>query len=198
MSGPYDGYKVLSKWNTPSFDAPTREVLARRLAPPPEPRFFRYEVWWLVEAIAARILPQPERAEPIPLAALIDDYFAEGRGQGYREETMPPLHAAWRIGLAAIDAEARRRFERGFAALAAEAQDETLRAVQAGDVEPAVWQGMDPKTFFRESLLKIIAGLYYAHPTAWSEIGFGGPASPRGYVRLGFDERDPWEAKERP
>ncbi len=37
---------------------------------------------------------------------------------------------------------------------------------------------------------------YYAHPTAWSEIGFGGPASPRGYVRMDFDRRDPWEAAE--
>ena len=33
-------------------------------------------------------------------------------------------------------------------------------------------------------------------PTAWSEIGWGGPASPRGYVRLDFNERDPWEAAE--
>ena len=33
-------------------------------------------------------------------------------------------------------------------------------------------------------------------PTAWSEIGWGGPASPRGYVRMDFDERDPWEAAE--
>jgi hypothetical protein len=37
---------------------------------------------------------------------------------------------------------------------------------------------------------------YYGHPTAWSEIGFGGPASPRGYVRMDFDRRDPWEAAE--
>ncbi len=41
-----------------------------------------------------------------------------------------------------------------------------------------------------------IVHAYYAHPTAWSEIGWGGPASPRGYVRMDFDERDPWEAAE--
>jgi hypothetical protein len=27
-------------------------------------------------------------------------------------------------------------------------------------------------------------------------MGFGGPASPRGYVRLDADKRDPWEAAE--
>jgi hypothetical protein len=39
-----------------------------------------------------------------------------------------------------------------------------------------------------------ITHAYYAHPTAWNEIGFGGPASPRGYARMGLDRRDPWEA----
>ena len=39
-------------------------------------------------------------------------------------------------------------------------------------------------------------GLFYSHPTAWNEIGFGGPASPRGYVRLDGDHRDAWEAAE--
>ena len=27
-------------------------------------------------------------------------------------------------------------------------------------------------------------------------MGFGGPASPRGYVRMELDRRDPWEAAE--
>jgi hypothetical protein len=45
-------------------------------------------------------------------------------------------------------------------------------------------------------LLKTLVSIYYAHPEAWNEIGFGGPASPRGYARLGMDRRDPWEAEE--
>jgi hypothetical protein len=45
-------------------------------------------------------------------------------------------------------------------------------------------------------LLSDIVRAYYGHPTAWNEIGFGGPASPRGYVRMGFNRRDPWEAVE--
>jgi hypothetical protein len=31
---------------------------------------------------------------------------------------------------------------------------------------------------------------FYAHPWAWNEIGFGGPAYPRGYMRLGGPGRD--------
>jgi hypothetical protein len=45
-------------------------------------------------------------------------------------------------------------------------------------------------------MLPDVVQSYYAHPTAWNEIGWGGPASPRGYVRLQADRRDPWEAAE--
>jgi hypothetical protein len=37
---------------------------------------------------------------------------------------------------------------------------------------------------------------FYAHPWAWNEIGFGGPGYPRGYMRLGADQREPWEGEE--
>ena len=65
--------------------------------------------------------------------------------------------------------------------------------MQAGEVDAARFGGVDPASFFAE-VLKAAAGHFYSHPDAWSEIGFGGPASPRGYVRMGLDERDPWEA----
>jgi hypothetical protein len=34
---------------------------------------------------------------------------------------------------------------------------------------------------------------FYAHPWAWNEIGFGGPAYPRGYKNAGIGRREPWE-----
>ena len=38
---------------------------------------------------------------------------------------------------------------------------------------------------------------FYSHPWAWNEIGFGGPAYPRGYKNIGPDKREPWEVKDR-
>jgi hypothetical protein len=55
---------------------------------------------------------------------------------------------------------------------------------------------MPPKGFYKQRLMHDLVMAYYSHPTAWNEIGFGGPASPRGYVRMGFNRRDPWEAVE--
>src|SRR5690242_14441794 len=131
---PYPGYDVLDKWETPSFDATTREVVARRLHRIPERRFFTEAEWRLLEAVVARPLPQPDRENPIPITPWIDERLAEGGGEGYRHDNMPPMPEAWRQGLAAIDGEARRRHGRGFAELdSPEAQDGVLQAVQRGE-----------------------------------------------------------------
>ena len=149
MKTPYPGYDVLDKWDTPSFNAVTREVLTRRMHAAPGPRFFTTDEFALLEAICARLIPQPERAEPVAIAPWID----------------------------------------------ADIQDATLAAIQNGEADLAGFGGVPAADFFKSVLLKAAVGVYYSHPAAWSEMGYGGPASPRGYVRLGVGERDPWEAR---
>lgn len=196
MKARYPGYDVLSKWDSPSFDDATRAALDKRLNAVPPRRFLTEAEWNLLEALNQRLLPQPERAQPIPITPWIDDMLHEDRREGFRHPDMPPPREAWRRGLAAIDAEARTRHGQPFAALAAAQQDDLLHAIAGGYANQELWDGVPAQRFFVHLLLKTSAGIYYAHPAAWSEVGFGGPASPRGYVRLGFDQRDPWEARE--
>jgi hypothetical protein len=196
MSERYPGYDVLAKRHTPSWNEKTRQVIDERLALPREPRYLSQEEWQILEAICDRIVPQPRTRPPVPLAAMVDAKLFENRGDGYRDHRLPPLREAWRRGLHAIDAEARRRHSVGFPALDAAEQDALLRAVQQGALSDSAWDNMPPAVFFAKRLLPDIVTLYYTHPTAWNEIGFGGPASPRGYVRMDFDRRDPWEAAE--
>jgi len=33
--------------------------------------------------------------------------------------------------------------------------------------------------------MRAILAAFYSHPWAWNEIGYGGPAYPQGYMRLG-------------
>ena len=192
----YPGYDVLSKWSGPSWNEKTREVIRRRLAIALEPRFFTAEEFETVSAIAARIVPQPATRPPIPVAALVDRKLDEGTLDGYRMASAPRDGEAWRIGLVALDAEAQSAYQKRFAALADELQDRLLHRAQAGELNAPEWGALSPSDFFKKRLARDIVLAYYAHPTAWSEIGFGGPASPRGYVRLDFNERDPWEAAE--
>ena len=191
----YPDYEVLSKWRSASWNDQTRAVVSERLDNVPERIFLTQEEFALLEVICARLIPQPDRMPPVPIAPFIDRKLGENRGDGYRYADMPPMREAWRQGLAAMEAESRQRHGAAFAELPEGEQDELLGAIQQGRVEGDHWEGLPPARFFKALLLKQVVTTYYAHPSAWSEIGFGGPASPRGYVRLGFDERDPWEAK---
>ena len=193
---PYLTYDVLDKWDSPSWNDQTRNAVRQRLEQVPPRKFLTPEQWSLLEAIAARLIPQPDREEPVPIAPWIDDMLHHNRGPGYRYADMPPMRDAWRQGLDAMADEARYRHGKRFEELSPEQQDALLTDVQHNRVESRYWRDLPAGGFFLHLLLKQVVGVYYAHPAAWSEIGFGGPASPRGYARLGPDERDPWEAEE--
>lgn len=193
FDSPYPGWDVLSKWDSASYNDQTREVLRHRLAPPPRRALSEAE-YATLEALCDRVIPQDggERAE---IAPWIDAAIHEHRPTGTRYEGMPDNPTAWRRGLAALDAEAQARDETGFAAMPPAAQDALLKAIDAGDVKvEQAWTRLRPQKFFRHTALKQIVEIYYAHPKGQSEIGYGGPASPRGYVRLGSDRLDEWEA----
>lgn len=194
----FPGYDVLAKRDTPSWNAQTRRVVDRRLAIDPDAhRFFTDAEWPTVRAIAERIVPQPPgRGTAIPVAAMVDEKMQADSGDGYRDASLPPMREAWRLALAALDAEAHARHGDRFHALGAPEQDALLEAMQEGRLVGPAWGGMPSDTFFRHRIVSDMVKAYYAHPTAWSEIGFGGPASPRGYVRMDANRRDPWEAAE--
>jgi hypothetical protein len=194
---PYVDYDVLAKWDTPSWDDQTREVIRKRLTQIPERKFFSEDEWLTLESICARLVPQPERSSPIPIVPWIDEKLHHDRRDGFRYDDMPPLPEAWHLGLAGINEESRHQFGTDFRSLPEVNQDTVLRAIQAGDVAGGAWERLPARRFFTIVLLKEVVGEYYAHPAVWSEVGFGGPASPRGYVRLGLNQRDPWEARER-
>ena len=62
------------------------------------------------------------------------------------------------------------------------------------------WHGL-PAPRLWSLWLRYACAAFYSHPWAWNEIGFGGPAYPRGYSRFGDPdlqraEREPWEGAE--
>ena len=194
MTERYPGYDVMDKRWSVSWNDRTRQAIDRRLAVAREPRFFTPEEWRTLEAVCDRILPQPRHRPPVPLAAYVDTKLANNELDGYRYAQLPPQGEAWRRGLAALEDEAQVAHGAAFHALSADQQDRLLTRAQRGELFSPEWAGMPPALFFTHRVLPDITHAYYAHPVAWSEIGFGGPASPRGYVRMGLDRRDPWEA----
>ena len=196
MAERYPGYDVLDKRSGLSWNDESRRVIDQRLAVPREPRFFDADEWATLNAVCGRIVPQSQNRAPVPVAAYVDEKMHTDAREGYRHAELPEQRLAWKRGLAGLQEAARQRHDKPFAGLDAGQQDALLKDMEAGRLSPDALQGMPGKSFFEHRVLPDIVNAYYAHPTAWSEIGYGGPASPRGYVRLGLGRRDPWEAEE--
>lgn len=197
----YPGYDVLEKWDTPSWNEQTRAVVAKRLHQIPSRAFFTELQFKTLEAVCDRVVPQPERSAQakVPIAPWIDSKLEQNETNGTRYVPLPPQQECWRRGMNAIEAEAKLRFHRSFHMLDPAEQDMLLHALDKGEAQAPDWGAQFPaQAFMRKVLLRDIVEIYYAHPSAWSEIGFGGPASPRGYLRLGTNRRDSWEADEHP
>ena len=192
----YEGYDVLDKRDTPSWDDATRTVIDDRIATSDEPAWCTPEQWRTLRALCDVIVPQHDDSKPVPLAALVDRKIAKGKSDGYRNARLPALQDAWRIGLAAIDDESVHRHRAVFADLGERERVALVQALEHGTLSRDAWQGMPSKLFFTQRVLHDICTTYYSHPSTWSAIGFGGPANPRGYVRMTFNRRDPWEARE--
>ena len=196
MTDRYPGYDVLAKRRTPSWNEPTRQVVNRRLAVPREPRYLTPPLFAVLDAVCQRILPQPKDRPLVPLAALVDTKLFTGLQDGFRYARMPDQGEAWRRGLAGLEEAAEAHYHLGFVQLSGEQQDDILHRMERGELFGGVLGDMPATLFFEHRLILDIVTAYYAHPIAWSEMGYGGPASPRGYVRMGLDRRDPWEAAE--
>jgi hypothetical protein len=196
--GYYPGFNTLSQ--QAFWDQATRDVVLTRVQQVPPIRFFTPDELPLASAVMDRILPQDDRDDDhkIPVLNYVDDHLYRGEIDGYRYEDMPPDGDAIRLGLRAIDEIARAVHGKPFVACEPGQQDEVLWTVHE-DSPPAgeeIWKQM-PADRFWILLVTEVVDAYYAHPYAWDEIGFGGPAYPRGYFRLENGLPEPWEVDER-
>lgn len=195
--GYYPGYHTLDQQRF--WDAATRDLLLDRVANTPPIRFFTHVEAATLTAVVARILPQDDRTEAtfIPILPGIDKRLFLNQIEGYRYEDMPSDQEAYRIAAQAIEAMAEARHKRSFVVLKTIQQEEILQSIHDGAplAAASAWKGLNLKRFW-SMLVSDCCAVYYAHPWAWDEIGFGGPAYPRGYMRLEGGEAEPWEVDE--
>lgn len=192
----YPGYSTLAKWNSPSWNDASRRSVGHRLDHPPERHFFSAREFAILEALCDRIVPQDDVVPKVPIAAFIDGKMTANQTDGMQPEGEPTMQELWQRGLRGLDAEAQLRCGAGFADLPSARQDDVIGMLQNKDVQAAEWQGVPLDSFFKGRVLHDIVTYFYGMPQGWDEIGFGGPASPRGYVRMGADRHDPWDAVE--
>jgi hypothetical protein len=195
--GYYPGFSTLDQKSY--WDAATRKVVFDRVNSVPPIRFFTPEEAATMAAVMDRILPQEDRTmdRRIPLLPMLDDRLFHNKIEGYRYEDMPSDQDAYRLGAKAFDVAAHELHGRPFHLIEARHQEQILRSIHHGKPHVAkdLWNQMNVERFWA-LLVSDCCTAYYSHPWSWDEIGFGGPAYPRGYMRLEEGEAEPWEVNE--
>jgi hypothetical protein len=175
-----------------SWDATTTGVVLKRLERPEPARFFRAAEEPVARQLLDRLLAQDQEPR-VPVFELVDQRLARRQGDGYRYEDLPEDPEAWRQSVAALDADARAMVGTGFAEASPEIQRDIIERIRLYD---GSWHGLPAKRIF-SLWMRYTCAAFYAHPWAWNEIGFGGPAYPTGYKHLALDGRENWEIGER-
>jgi hypothetical protein len=171
------------------WDRATAAAVLARVGPPPPLKFFNETE----AACAAALLDQitGQRGEPrVPVLPMVDARLAAGETDGWRYADMPEDGQAWRDTLSYLDEDAALRCGTGFADATAADQMALLQAVQ--DLGSGQWHGL-PAAHVWSLWTRYACTAFYSHPSAWNEIGFPGPAYPRGYKNAGVGKREPFE-----
>jgi hypothetical protein len=182
MIGRYPDYDVLA--NAENWDAATRAIVESRLGDPPPMRFFTESEQPTLRALCDVATAQD--AEPrVPVAEMVDEKLADGRLDGFRYADMPPDPDTWRLVLRGLDESARASSgAESFAACATKEQEAIFAAFVAATLHGGAWDQLNVSRAFSVCMRAILAA-FYSHPWAWNEIGYGGPAYPQGYMRMG-------------
>lgn len=188
--GRYPGFDVLAQ--VPHWDDVTAGAVLARLSHPSGLAFFTPPEVAVAAPLLDLLLGQD--GEPrVPVLEEIDGRLAARETDGWHYDDMPQDDETWRRTLAALDEDACGKFGVGFGELDGDDQAVLVQAVQDADGD---WHGM-PAEHVWSLWTRYACTAFYSHPWAWNEIGFPGPAYPRGYLNLGTDAREHWEAADR-
>jgi len=190
MHGRYPDHNVLAQ--APHWDDVTRRVVMARIDDVPAIRFFTSEEAATLGAFCDFVLAQT-REPKIPVLNMVDAKLFDGKLDGYRYADMPDDRETWRRVAAGLDVAVKQHgVSTGFAAAPPNVQYDVVQAFSEGKLQGQVWDEL-PCGRAWAVVMRGVLSEFYSHPWAWNEIGFGGPAYPRGYARFGVGQREHWE-----
>jgi hypothetical protein len=190
QSGPqarFPGLDVLGQAR--HWDSVTADLVTARLSPPSGLAFFAADQAACAGALLNLLTGQQDDQE-ISILHMVDARLAAGETDGWRYSDMPEDGQAWGDSLAFLDEDAAARCGTTFADAPEEDQLKLIQMVQ--DLAGKDWHGLNAAHVW-SLWTRYACTALYAHPLAWNEIGFSGPAYPRGYKNIGVSKREPFE-----
>jgi hypothetical protein len=189
MHGRYPDYNVLDEVG--HWDETTRRTVLERVENVPPVRFFTEAEARTLGSFCDVVLAQD--SEPrVPVLNMVDAKLFAGKLDGFRYDDMPDDRETWRLVARGLDAAARQHRARDFAGAPWEVKSQVVDAFSKGQLHGEVWDQLNPTRAW-SVVMRAVLSTFYSHPWAWNEIGFGGPAYPRGYARFGVGQREDWE-----
>jgi hypothetical protein len=188
-AGRFPGFDVLGQARY--WDQVTADVVTARTGPPAAVKFFTGPEEPCARALLNLLTGQD--GSTVPVLEMVDSRLAAGETDGWRYADMPEDGQAWRDTLSYLDADAGLRCGTSFAGAPAADQMALVQAVQ--ELKSADWHGL-PAAHVWSLWTRYACTAFYAHPSAWAEIGFPGPAYPRGYKNAGVGKLEPFEVRD--
>lgn len=197
MCGRYPDYDVLEQAG--HWDETTRRLVLDRVENVPPFRFFDARERETVKAFCDALTAQDEEPR-IPVAAYIDEKLHDGGSDGYQYFDMPDDSETWRLIVRGLDEEARALGAPSFGEAGLDTRVDICHRFSQAKLTGGAWRELNVSRAWSLAV-RYACEAFYAHPWAWNEIGFGGPAYPRGYSRFGSPhldtaERESWEGEQ--
>jgi hypothetical protein len=189
MHGRYPDFNVLDE--SGHWDEVTLRVVLERVEHVPDIRFFTTPEANTLGAFFDAVLAQ-DREPKIPVLNMVDAKLFSGTREGYRYEDLPDDGETFRLVAAGLDTAARQHGAANFLSASHDVRQQVIQAFADGSLHGQVWDEL-PCARAWAVVMREALSAFYSHPWAWNEIGFGGPAYPRGYARLGLGQREVWE-----
>jgi hypothetical protein len=171
------------------WDQVTRDLVTARLTPKSGTEFFGPSETECAAALLNLLTGQQDDPR-VPVLEMVDTRLAAGETDGWRYGDMPEDGQAWRDTLGYLDDDSRQRCGLPFAEAPEKDQLAVIQAVQ--DLKSGDWHGLNAARVW-SLWTRYACTALYAHPRAWDEIGFSGPAYPRGYKNAGVGRLEPFE-----
>jgi len=181
MIGRYPDYDVLA--SVDEWDAATTQVVQARMNVSAQMTFFHLDEQATLRRLCDVVMAQD--AEPrIPVAELIDQKLRTGHLDGFQYDDMPDDYDTWRLVVSGLEHEARECYAVAFAECDLKDAQRIVSDFATAKLSEGPWNELNVSRAWSVCLRAIVSA-FYSHPWAWNEIGFGGPAYPQGYMRLG-------------
>jgi len=186
----FPGFDVLDQ--AQHWDQVTRDLVTSRLKPGSRTTFFDEKEIPCARALL-NLLTGQQDDPAIPVLEMVGTRLAAGETDGWRYDDMPEDGQAWRDSLGYLDEDSRARCGLPFAEAPEPDQLEVIQAVQ--DRQSGDWHGLNAAHVW-SLWTRYACTARYSHPHAWNEIGFSGPAYPRGYKNAGVDKLEGYEVRD--